>query len=388
MSDPLIAARVGDPVSHSATLGLALGGIAVGLVIGAVVVALTIASLGADAAVAAVVVAVANAISFACVGVSAGFLVGKLIGWATSALGWLDSKTGTITSGAATVFIGPGSPAAARRGDPVQCQEPASTYVGASILGSILCPGIGSIIALAIVYANSEHAGAKIAEGSLSVITEGKLQARVTDRTTCAAKISDGCHTVLIGGPTAVLESLNQYSEIPGWLTETVTWIDRIGVAAGLIGGVVGAFAKRAFVELAFVVGDVVLWAAETTFHVLGWEHAEENTAYVRTAYEVFLLGRAGVQSRSEIAENARRAEETAARARVPATPPREIPPVTPQKLLTGPAPQKLLPAPTPQKLLTGPAPQKLLPAPAPQKLLPAPTPQLLLTDGRLPGKG
>jgi hypothetical protein len=180
---------------------------------------------------------------------------------------------------------------------------------------------------------------------------------------------------------------MNQYSEIPGWLTETVTWIDRIGVAAGLLGGVVGAIAKRAFVELAFVVGDVVLWAAETTFHVLGWEHAEENTAYVRTAYEVFLLGRGGVQSRSEIAENARKAEETAARARVPATTPREIPPVTEQKLLTGPPPQKLLPAPPPQKLLPAPPPQRLLPAPPPQKLLPAPTPQLLLTDGRVPGK-
>jgi hypothetical protein len=85
------AARVGDPISHSPMMGLALGGIGVGLVVGAGVVALTAATGGADIPVA---MAVAGAVSTLCSSMGYGFLAGKLAGWAADRWDALSSVTG------------------------------------------------------------------------------------------------------------------------------------------------------------------------------------------------------------------------------------------------------------------------------------------------------
>lgn len=224
------AARVGDPISHSPMMGLALGGIGVGLVVGAGVVVLTAATGGADIPVA---MAVAGAVSTLCSSMGYGFLAGKLAGWAADRWDALSSVTGEITSGAATVTIGPGGRAAARYLDTVACKEPLATYMGASVLGGLLVPGVGGLAAAALVAKNGEHEGATLAQGSATVLTEGRSQSRKGDKTTCGGKVASGCETVWIGGAPSAEVAWD--AEVAEEVETAMTAVHWIGEAAGFI---------------------------------------------------------------------------------------------------------------------------------------------------------
>jgi hypothetical protein len=254
MPELAMAARVGDTIAHSPLLGLALTGIAVGLAIGIALVALTIATGGADLVVGGVVVA-EGASLLATVGATLAAVAEALglvstLCTATAAVytfaSWLGSKfaaaipTGDISAGAATVFIGAGIPAAARYQDPVDCQEPVTTYMGAMLLGAVAGP-VGVLAAAAITYANSAHTGATIAQGSETVLTEGKSQSRVGDKTSCGGTISTGCDSVFVGGPPNAEVSAG--AELPATLVEIMEGIDRVGVITGLLSGI-GGLAK------------------------------------------------------------------------------------------------------------------------------------------------
>jgi uncharacterized Zn-binding protein involved in type VI secretion len=230
MAELAPAARVGDPITHSPMLGLALAGIGAGLVVGVVVASVTVATGGADIPVA---MAVAGAVSTICSAMGWGFFVGKVGGWAADQWKVLASVTGAITDGAGTVFIGAGCPAAARYQDPVHCKEPPATSTGAMVLGTILAPAVGALAAAAVVDANSEHAGATMAQGSETVLTEGKSQSRVGDRTICGGTVSRGCETVLVGGaPNA---EVSWDAEIRDEVDAAMNVVERVGQIAGVI---------------------------------------------------------------------------------------------------------------------------------------------------------
>jgi uncharacterized Zn-binding protein involved in type VI secretion len=233
---------------------------------------------------------------------------GKSVGaWFSAAI-----PTGNITAGAATVFIGSGVPAAARYTDPIKCQEPATTYLGAMTLGSIICPGVGTLIAAAIVYAYSSHDGAKIAQGSKTVLTEGKSQSRVGDKTSCGGTIKNGCETVFIGGPpNAEVSALAEMPEDVEWVMRQV---DNLGVITGMASGLIGLLKSGKVAEKLMELGlagiDFGMWGAQKLLerdadeeernghHEEAEEERElaENLETARTWYERGLMVRVGLK--------------------------------------------------------------------------------------------
>lgn len=309
----LMAARVGDTIAHSPLLGLALTGIALGIAVGIALVVLTVMTGGADLVAGGVVLAegatvlatvaetlaavgeVLGLVSTLCTATSLFYTFGK----------WLGSKfsaaipTGNITSGAATVFIGPGLPAAARYQDSIKCQEPITTYIGAMTLGSVLCPGIGPFIAAGIVYYNSDHAGATIAQGSKTVLTERKSQSRVGDKTSCGGTISTGCESVIVGGPPNA--EVSALAELPKRVTDAMDDVDRVGVITGILSGGLGLFKASASVyekvmELGLAGIDVGLWGLQKLLEHDGHEEAASNVEWARTWYETGLMVRVGLK--------------------------------------------------------------------------------------------
>jgi hypothetical protein len=298
MPELAMAARVGDTIGHSPILGLALGGIALGIALGVALVALTIATGGADLLVGAA--AAEGTLSFGAAALAGIGAVAEAAGlgslFCTATAGmytfatWIGSAftspsipSGNIKAGASTVFIGPGTPAAARYQDAIDCQEPASTYIGAVALGSVIAGPVGMVAAAAIVYANSGHVGAKLDQGSKTVLTEGKSQSRVGDKTTCGGAVSTGCETVFVGGPP---NRESDASELPKRLTEIMELVDKTGVYLGLISGIGGLTRaigeeglKKALLsdegrEALFGVLDTALLALETRL-----KHQEEELA-------------------------------------------------------------------------------------------------------------
>ena len=156
MDTLLAAARLGDPIAHTASKGWMIAGLIAGAVIGAVAV---VATGGAALTVVAAVAA----------GAAAGGGLGEVLG----TMSWAPRHvTGSLMKGSPNVFIN--SRAAMR-----------------AILSLGLC---------------SDHAGPPqvVAQGSSTVFINSQPASRKEDRMMCGALINDGSPNVFIGGPRSV----------------------------------------------------------------------------------------------------------------------------------------------------------------------------------------
>lgn len=189
------AARVGDPIEHSA----ALTGLIAGLAIGAVASALIVGTGGLAA------------IAFVGAGAAMGAGVGEVLG----GLDMFTNDAGQITTGSANVKIN-GRAAARAHLDTANCQK---------------------------------HSGAPkiIGQGSHTVYINGVPAARVGDRTICDGKIRAGSGNVNIGGETETTDAIDP--EVPELLQNTIFAIGLgcalavagpLVVGVGIIGALVG----------------------------------------------------------------------------------------------------------------------------------------------------
>jgi len=199
------AARVGDPIEHTAALEGLLVGLAVGAaaVVGAAVLGVSVIATGGLAAV---------AIVGATITLTAG--IGELIG----SLSCCTNQAGQILKGSGNVYIN-GRPAARAHLDTADCEKHGPL------------PKV-------------------IAEGSDSVYINGQPAARVGDHTVCGGKISAGSNNVNIGGGTKTTDQIDP--EVPLWLHLAIGGIGLGSAAvlttpaiaiAGLFGGIFGGMA-------------------------------------------------------------------------------------------------------------------------------------------------
>ena len=178
----LAAARLGDPVAHTASKGWMIAGLIGGALLGAAVVALT----GGTALIALAAVAA---------GAAAGGGLGEVLG----TMSWAPRHvTGSLISGSPNVFIN--SRAAMR-----------------AHLSQGTC---------------SDHSGSPqiVAQGSSTVFINSQPASRKEDKLVCSAVISDGSPNVFIGGSTATTDEISP--EVPGWVNWTML---AVGVAAAAI---------------------------------------------------------------------------------------------------------------------------------------------------------
>ncbi|MBN3725672.1 PAAR domain-containing protein [Burkholderia sp. Ac-20379] len=182
MDSLLAAARLGDPVAHTASKGWMIAGLIGGALLGAAVVALT----GGTAL-------------FAVAAVAAGAAAGGGIGEVLGTMSWAPRHvTGSLISGSPNVFVN--SRAAMR-----------------AHLSQGLC---------------SDHSGSPqiVAQGSSTVFINNQPASRKEDKLTCSAIINDGSPNVFIGGATATTDDISP--EIPGWVNWTMLGV---GFAAAVI---------------------------------------------------------------------------------------------------------------------------------------------------------
>ncbi len=172
------AARLTDPIGH----GLGMVGMIGGALLGAAVGAFMIVTLPVSAPL-----LVGALVGTAAVGaVAGGALAGdQLMHGIQTAFSIPDPTTGAIGMvGSPNVFIG-GLPAARA------VVDMAATCNGLFSTNHLPLPAFGP--------------PAPIAEGSATVLINGMHAARVGSKLVCGAVITDGCSTVIIGGPTVRL---------------------------------------------------------------------------------------------------------------------------------------------------------------------------------------
>lgn len=194
------AARLQDPIAHSA----ALGGLIAGAIIGGLVA--TAIVLTAPVSVPALIGGAA---------IAGGVVVGAGVGELLGSLSFSRSRTGMIDS--------PGSPTVLVNG-----RKAARAH-----LDTVVC---------------SNHAGKPvIAQGSATVFIDGQPAARKGDLCACGAKIDDGSANVIIGGETATTDGISP--EVPGYvhgamlvvgLASAAILVGPAAAALGLVGGAVG----------------------------------------------------------------------------------------------------------------------------------------------------
>lgn len=191
MGTLLAAARLGDPVAHTASKGWMIAGLIAGAVIGAAAVVVT------GGAALTVVAAVAA-------GAAAGGGIGEVLG----TMSWAPRHvTGSLIKGSPNVFI---NSRAAMRAN----------------LSQGVC---------------SDHNGPPqvVAQGSSTVFINRQPASRKDDKLMCGALINDGSPNVFIGGATVGQAN----SEIPAWVNWTMmaVGVAAAAVLAGPVMAVVGA---------------------------------------------------------------------------------------------------------------------------------------------------
>lgn len=200
----LAAARLGDPVAHTASKGWMIAGLIGGALLGAAVVALT----GGTALIALAAVAA---------GAAAGGGIGEVLG----TMSWAPRHvTGSLISGSPNVFINSRSAMRAH-------------------LSTGLC---------------SDHAGAPqlVAQGSSTVYINSQPASRKEDMLTCSAVISDGSPNVFIGGNRTTTDDISP--EVPAWMNWAMLGVGLaaavvlagpvvalVGAAGGFVGGELGS---------------------------------------------------------------------------------------------------------------------------------------------------
>src|SRR5687768_4911378 len=177
------AARIDDAVGHDAEFfGKALGfGLAmVAVVVGVVLVAAGIigAPFSLGTSLAATIVGIITILAAMEAVASLGGTLGKALIPA--------QKTGTIQEGATTVFVGEARKQASRVEDKTKCEDSGLDKVAYNIL-------LGPLAAAAReALVGTAHDPAHIITGSQTVHIEGKMAARVGDKTKCNGAVIEG----------------------------------------------------------------------------------------------------------------------------------------------------------------------------------------------------
>ncbi|MDR6496288.1 putative Zn-binding protein involved in type VI secretion [Paraburkholderia terricola] len=200
----LAAARLGDPVAHTASKGWMIAGLIGGALLGAAVVALT----GGTALIALAAVAA---------GAAAGGGLGEVLG----TMSWAPRHvTGSLITGSPNVFINSRSAMRAH-------------------LSQGTC---------------SDHSGSPqiVAQGSATVFINAQPASRKNDLLACSAVISDGSPNVFIGGSTVTTDEISP--EVPGWVNTAMLAVGFaaavvlagplvavLGTAGGIGGGMLGS---------------------------------------------------------------------------------------------------------------------------------------------------
>ncbi|WLI76400.1 PAAR domain-containing protein [Kosakonia sp. H02] len=179
------AARVDDPIAHTASQGWMIAGLIGGALLGMAAVAVT----GGAA-----LIVVSTVAAGACAGGGLGEVLGSM-SWAPRHV------TGMLKEGSPDVFIN-------------------SRKAIRAHLSSGEC---------------DEHSGSlqRVAEGSIKVYINNYPAARIGDRLTCSAEIFQGSANVFIGGAKVQTDDINP--EIPAW----VNWV-MLGVGVGALAVIAG----------------------------------------------------------------------------------------------------------------------------------------------------
>jgi RHS repeat-associated protein len=214
------AARLGDPVAHTAAMGgFEMGGL-VGAAVGIAALAFVIGTGGTGA----IVIAAAGAVAATGGGALAGMHVGEAY----------TTTTGAIVSGSGDVLVN-------------------GRHAARAIIDTAAC---------------SNHSSPqKIAQGSQSVFIDKNPAARAGDQVTCAAVIAAGSPNVFFGAAPG--DYLSVSPEVPAWMVRTAAVMAIAGTAVALGVGAAAAFAAgglcgaAAFgVEAAAGIGGSVLGSA------------------------------------------------------------------------------------------------------------------------------
>lgn len=208
MSTLLAAARLGDPVAHTASKGWMIAGLIAGAVVGAAAVLVT------GGAALTVVAAIAA-------GAAAGGGLGEVLG----TMSWAPRHvTGSLIRGSPNVFI---NSRAAMRAN----------------LSQGVC---------------SDHNGPQVvAQGSSTVFINRQPASRKEDKLMCGALINDGSPNVFIGGATVGQAN----SEIPAWANWTMMAVG-VAAAAVLAGPVLAVLATAG----GFAGGEAGAWIGGKAF--------------------------------------------------------------------------------------------------------------------------
>ncbi|WP_313627218.1 PAAR domain-containing protein [Kosakonia sp.] len=179
------AARVDDPIAHTASQGWMIAGLIGGALLGVAAVAVT----GGAA-----LVAVSAVAASACAGGGLGEVLGSM-SWAPRHV------TGMLKEGSPDVFV--------------NSRKAIRAHLS---LGEC-----------------DEHSGSpqRVAEGSIKVYINNYPAARISDRLTCSAEIYQGSANVFIGGAKVQTDEISP--EIPEW----VNWV-MLGVGVGALAVIAG----------------------------------------------------------------------------------------------------------------------------------------------------
>ena len=189
------AARKDDQVSHTDAMPDMLIGVGLGVLAAVAIVVTGGTALPVILGAAAVV--------------GGSGLAGELWGGAQD-----PHPCGPIVEGVPSIKIGPDAKEAAMATAHVHCDQHSDGTLDATASDVLL----GVMSPLALAYSALTHgSGPQIAEGSATVFFSSQrlMAARTGDKGTCGFVISEGCRTVIIGGPTGTAKGLSAGGEVP-----------------------------------------------------------------------------------------------------------------------------------------------------------------------------
>ena len=260
MEAALAAARLGDPIEHTRSLGGFLIGAAIGFAVGIAIVAATVMTGGAALAI---VAAAGGAMA------------------ATGGMALLGEKLGSTSSYSAGNIV-------------ADCDQ-------GIIINDL--PAARAIIDQANCSRDG-HDPQKIAQGSKTVFFDGYPAARQGDKLQCDGRIADGSPNVIIGADPGTY--LDIHGEVPDWMNNLATGLMLVGSAIALGFGAAAAFAAGGLCALAefgaTVVGGLIGGAAGSKIggvvgRALGGERGEIIGEAVGGAIGGFIGGGLGMRA-------------------------------------------------------------------------------------------
>jgi len=217
---------------------------------------------------------------------------------------------------AAVAIVGGAAAAGAGLGEVMSTMSWAPKEVVGKIVGA--CSPTVFINAIAAARAHldmtecDKHSGSKpIATGSGKVFINSMPAARVDDKTTCSATITEGSKNVNIGGETVQTDEIAPEDLVPGWVHVTLLVVG-IGsaivlggpllAAAGLAGGIAGGLGGNWLGGKVFGEGsDGQKWSMLGGSFLGGWFGAKGANAWAASRPSISIYGFRGAGSPKDL---------------------------------------------------------------------------------------